>query len=477
MRAYSAVEPHPDGTETRRSVVAQPSGPTFVSGGRSDRVPLPDYFRRWWRELDINTVAANSMHAVWRIRGPRCASRFRAAVRSAVARHDLLASRVTTRDGSLYLERAPEWTITEGSRENVSSTAAEPLSAQLQRAVDGLVWTPLTQGALFRPFVLELSPHEVVGGFVLHHRVVDYYGLRTLAAEIRDELVGDEGKTADRDPRRLQYSDYLRAMADWETGAEANRRLEYWRESMRGAPPTCLPDAANVEGAQVGPMDCVDLELPPTIRANLAATARSCRSPLSSVIMAANHIALAAALDQSDVVSTVIVSGRDAPALLDIVGNLTDCFPLRASVSRRALFPAFVQQVHETFVRGYRHRVKWELVRSAMEHVGASVIAPTFNFVMSAEHPSVPAGTDDIESDLTLQPIEVDLPPVRGSASFHMSHHMALWDAGDQVHGRVAYTPMRHGKATVRAFVERFSRCLAVVADDPFVPVGRTMES
>ena len=475
IRACSAIEPRPDVTETQGRVVAEASGPTFGHESCTDGVRLPDYFRDWWLELGINTVAANSMHAVWRIRGPQCASRFRAAVQSAVSRHDLLASRVVTRHGSLYLERVPEWTIAEGSREDAGGTTAEPLSAQ--RVIESLVWTPLTQGVLFRPFVFELSSVEAVCGFVLHHRVVDYYGLQILAAEIRGELRGGASKTAGSGRMRLQYSDYLRAMAQWERGAEAKRRLQYWRESMGGAPPTCLPDATAVEGTQVGPMDCVDLELSPTVRANLAAAARSCRSPLSAVVMAANHIALAATLDRDDVVSTVIVSGRDEPALLDVVGNLTECLPLRASVSRRVLFPAFVQQIHATFVSGYRHRLKWELVRGAMEQAQASVIAPTLNIVNSTEGFLPPARADGIESDLTLEPIEVDLPPVRGSASFHMSHHMGLWDDGDQVYGRVAYTPMRYGKTTVRTFVERFLRCLATFADDPFVPVGRTMDS
>lgn len=476
-RAYTAVEPHPDVTEARRRVVVHPTGPTFSRANRSVCVRLPDYFRGWWLELGINTVAANSTHVVWRIRGPRGAARFRAAIRSAVARHDLLASRVAAREGSLFLERVSEWKILECSRADVSNTTVEPASAQLQHAIASLVWTPLAPGALFRPFLLELSSTEAVCGFVLHHRVVDYYGLQTLAAQIRGQLLGHAPSTTERDGMPLQYSDYLRGMAEWESGAEARRRLEYWRESMRGAPQTCLPDAQDVEGTRVGGMDCVDCQLSPTIRAGLAAAARACRSPLSSVIMAANHIALAATLGRSDVVSTVIVSGRDSPGLVDLVGNLSDCLPLRACVSERVLFPAFVQQLHETFVRGYRSRVKWELIREAMKDAGASVIAPTFNFVMSTQLPAtgLTAGGDDC--DLSLEAIEVDLPPVRGSGSFHMSHHLGLWDDGHQVYGRVAYTPMRYGKTTVRAFVERLLRCLEAVADDPFVPVGRTMEA
>ena len=85
---------------------------------------VPDYLHAWWSELGLNSATANATHEVWRVHGPGGASRFEAAVRTAVGRHDILNRAVVRRDGAFYLER--------------SSAALS--CATSEDAIDGLVW-------------------------------------------------------------------------------------------------------------------------------------------------------------------------------------------------------------------------------------------------------------------------------------------------------------------------------------------------
>ena len=425
----------------------------------SDRVRVPDYLHAWWAELGVNTVTANAPHVIWRVRGPGCASRFRAVVRNAVARHDVLTRRVVRDEGVLYLERAPRWEIIERSH-------YEANDAQLHRTIYGLVWTPFAEDAVvFRPFVIELSATDAVCGFVIHHRVVDYYGSQVLAREISDELLGTAPELA---RARAQYVDFLQQMADWVTGPEAGRRLEYWRNCMREAPQTCLPNAMSVDPAAVGPFTYIEFELSAMLRTQLAAAARSCRSTLSLVTMAVHHIALAAESAQQDIVANIIVSGRDAPALLDMVGYTADCFPLRATISPEETFASFVREMQQKFTLASRQRVKWELVELAMREVGASTVAPVFNFHAAPQESAVAA---------SLESIAVDSAPERGSASFNMSHGLTLIDTGHVVRAHVRYLEIRHDRGTAEAFLDRFSRCLAAVGHDPFARIEHIMKS
>ena len=415
------------------------------------------------------------MHVVWRVRGPQCARRFRAAIQNVVSRYDLLTSRVVSDDGHLYLERAPEWAFPERSSGDISSGFGDGECEQLHRMIARIVWTPFTAGLLFRPFVIELSAGDAVCGFVPHHAVMDYYGCQILAREIRGELTGNAEGTVGDGRERLQYADYVRGQVDWLAGSDARHRLEYWRECMRDAPNTCLPNAGHVEGT-VSLLDCLPFELSSTLRIGLVSAARSCRSPMAAVIMAVNHVALAATLQRDDVVSRVVLSGRDSPALLSLVGNTVDCFPLRAPVNRQELFPRFAQQLHATFVRGCRHRVRWEAVKDVMKEVGAGFIAPSFNLIMQAECPAQSARATGTGSDVSLEPMHVRRPLELASASLHKSHHMGLFDTGQLVHGQIAYMPARHSKTSVEIFVERFLRYLTAIAEDPFVSVGRLMD-
>jgi hypothetical protein len=462
-----------------RSSVAANIGGRPDDGRHPDRVRVPDYLHAWWAELGINTVTANAPHVVWRVRGPGGASRFRAAVRSAVARHDVLTRRVVRDNGVLYLERAPRWEIIERSSGDVSYAAAQDESAQLHRAIYSLVWTPFAaDAAVFRPFVIELSAADAVCGFVVHHRVVDYYGSRILAREISDEVLGAASETV-REPRaHAQYADFLQGMADWVTGPEAARRLEYWRDCMRDAPQTCLPNAVSVDAAAVGPFTYIDFELSAALRTRLACVARSCRSTLSLITMAAHHIAVAAESGQRDIVANVIVSGRDTPALLDMVGYTADCFPLRAVVSPGATFASFVREMQQKFTLASRHRVKWERVELAMKEARASTVAPVFNFHAAHQESAVaaikPTGP---EPDLGLELLQVDSAPESGSASFNMSHGLTLIDTGHVVRAHVRYLEMRHDRRTAESFIDRFSRCLSAVGLDPFALLEHIMES
>ena len=430
------------------------------------RVRVPDYLRAWWAELGVNTVTANAPHVVWRARGPGCTSRFRAAVRSAVARHDVLTRTVVRDGGVLYLERAPRWEIIECS-------SAE--GAQLHRTIYSLVWTPFAADAVvFRPFIIELSASDAVCGFVVHHRVVDYYGSQILAREICEEMLG---AALQRAPAQPQYADFLQGMADWVTGPEAARRLEYWRDCMRDAPQTCLPNAVSVDAAAVGPFTYIDFELSARLRTRLACVARACRSTLSLIMMAAHHIALVAASGQRDVVANVVVSGRDAPALLDMVGYTADCFPLRAAVDPGATFASFVGEMQRKFTLASRHRVKWELVELAMKDVRASTVAPVFNFHAAGQESAVASNEDGREPDVSLEPIPVDGPEERGSAAFNMSHGLTLIDTGQFVRAHVRYLQMRHDRGTVESFLDRFLKCLTAVGLDPFARIEHIMAS
>lgn len=463
-------------TAAPKESIAEPGGPRFTRGDRSQSVRVPDYMHAWWTELGTNSVEANSTHVIWRIRGPHGATRFRAAVRSAVARHDVLTSRVVQRDGAFHLERTMAWEMTERS---VTDATDLDQSAQLHRLIASLVWAPFAQDAtVFRPFVILVSADDAVCGFVLHHRVTDYYGCQILGGQIREHIIGNSGYTGGHEDV-LQYSDYLRGMSAWVASTEADHRLEYWRESMRDAPETCLPPntAAALVGSLHYPLRYVGFNLSPRLRTMLASAARSCRSTLALILMAANHIALSAALQQSDVVSNVIVAGRDTPALLGMAGYAGDCFPVRTSVTPEAPFRSFVQQLQDTFARACRNRVKWERVEQAMREVRGSAIMPVFNYVTNMEGPLVSATVGNGEPAISLEPIQADMPPRLGLACINLSHAFGMVDTGRLVYGYVRYMEVRHDRRTMVAFAKRFLRCATAIAHDPLVQVGSIMES
>ena len=417
-------------------LIAELSRPQFRIADRpADVVRLPKYTLSWWSELSINQLLANATHVAWRLRGDLCASRFRTALDTAVARHDLLTGRVVLSDGAPYLEF--------GDRSAVVTYSLEEHKDQV-RAIEHVVWAPFEGGAVFRPFLMQISSTEIICGFVLHHFVADFQACRILARELYDELHGTTDDVTRPSGQPLQYSDYIRGMAEWLAGAAVRYRLDYWREHMSGAPPVCLPDAMDAGSVSIGPLRTVNFRIYSTLRARLVDTAKSCEATLALVVLAAKFVALSSSLRQSDLVVTTLVSGRDDISLLKLVGNTTDCVPIRLSVRSEVSFADFLEDLQACYVLACRYRVQWGMILETIKEVGASTIAPTFNFISTVGFESGRGIAPTTPINLSLEPLSLAIPQEFGSAGWHTSHQMNLFDTGQYIEGHIKYMPLKH---------------------------------
>jgi hypothetical protein len=374
-----------------------------------------------------------------------------------VARHRLLTGRIVADDGALYLKFAEAPAIVTCSVEHGTRSSHGELVDQL-RAIEHVVWAPFEGGAVFRPFLMRVSATEIICGFVLHHFVADFQACLILARELYDGLhaAGDDVTRASDQP--LQYSDYVRAMTEWGAGAAVQYRLGYWREHMSGVLQVCLPDAMDVGSVSIGPLTTAKFRIHQALRGRLVDIAKSFEATLALVILAAKFVALQSTLRQSDLVVTTLVAGRDDMALLKFVGNTTDCVPIRLSVRPEVSFADFLEELQACYVLACRYRVPSGLLLETIKEVGGSTIAPTFNFVSI---------TPVSSTSLSLDPISLEIPQEFGSAAWHPSHEMHLFDLGQYIEGNIKYMPLRYQSRKIEAFVDCFMTCLERIAQDP----------
>lgn len=456
-------------------LIAELSLPRFQAGEReADVLRLPHltgHTLGWYLETQVNNVAANITHIAWKIRGADAVSRFHAAVRGAVARHDVLEARVVLRDGVPHMKFATGYEIVR-SEVHVDSGTSQVVARRLLAEV---IWAPFEDGAVFRPFIIEMSADECLCGFVLSHFIVDLNACDILAQELYQGLRDVQSALARPQRCPLQYPDYIRGMVEWFAGPGVPYRLEYWRRQMSGAPAVCLPNAMDVSPTHAGRLGTVEFLVSPDLRSALAEAARSCGVTLARVVLAAKLIALAGILRQEDLVVVAIVSGRDDAALLRFVGNTADCVPLRVSVDPTRTLAELIEQLQAVYALACRYRVRWELLLEIFDAVGASAVAPTFNFIRAGltcphrgERPAAPA--------LAVERApSVGQPAQLGNASQHTSHNMHLFDTGQCLRGHVKYMMARYGEEHISAFVSRFITCLRRVAINPREIIGNIM--
>lgn len=446
--------------------IAEADRPRFrAAAGAAGALRLPHHTGHtlaWYRETQVNHVAANVTHIAWRVRGHRAAERFHAAVHAAIERHDVLQARVALLNGVPHMRFAMGCEVAGGA----AGSSAHRMLAEL-------IWAPLEHGAVFRPFIVEMSADECLCGFVLSHFIVDLNACDILALDLYATLRRQEEAVPPSRQRPLQYRDYIRAMVEWLGGPGIPYRVAHWRRQMSAAPAVCLPAAVAVDPTAVGRLNTVDFAVDPSLRRALAEAARTCGVTLARVLLAAKFVALSGVLGQRDLVVTAIVSGRDDAALLGFVGNTADCVPIRAPVDPGSSFAELIRELQAAYALACRHRIRWELLLEALGTAGSGIVAPTFNYIRAGlPQPVRAARTAAPPVAIERAPL-LEQPAQYGNASQHTSHNMHLFDTGTCLRGHVKYLSSRYDEAAMRGFVDQFMTCLRRIAADPREVIGR----
>lgn len=457
----------------RDDVMRELSRPTFRIEERSSApVRLPDYWLLWWSEMKVNPLLCN-MHVVWHLRGAGCADRFRNATARVAARHPLLNARLADYGNFLQIEFGDEYALDE-VRVTERPSCHSGFADGAQALAEEMVWAPLWNGRIFRPFLVEISPTEVLCGFVLHHLVSDLHAFQLVAEEVRHQI--EFAAEALPEERRLQYSEYVRAMSQWEEGPGGRYRLAYWKIRLDRVPPVRLPAAPGAAAERLTPWHTVEFAIDGQLRARLAQVAERSAATLAQVLLAAKFVALAAMLRQADLVVTVIVSGRDHPLLLSFIGNLADCLPIRLHVDQSQSFRGLLERLRSSYVLDYRYRIKWELIMNALAAVGTEIVAPTFNFVSVGDTPPEQGSNGPRGAGISIERLETQRPPEQGSAKWYTSHEMNMFDTGRSIVGHVKYMPARQCTSVVEDFLQRFLCCLKRIAESPLFHVSQLTE-
>ncbi len=453
-------------------VVAELSRPRFGLENRSTAaVTLPEYWVGWWSEMNVNTLLANGTHVVWRLRGALCADRFRAALAAVVPQHPLLQARIVEDERVLQIEFGQEWALVSASVADCQSGNQSGVADRAQRLAGEILWAPMRDGQVFRPFLVEISGTEVICGFVLHHLVADFYACHLLARELCRHLFPAIQTGIEPGGRWLEYSDYVHARAQWEEGLAGQYRLGYWSRYLDRAPAVRLPGAVESSTQYVARLQTIEFAIDQDLRTRLTHVTTAFATTLAQVLLAAKFVTLAALLRQTDLLVTVIVSGRDDPALLRFIGNTADCLPMRLEVQPSQSFPGFLEQLRAAYTLGCRYRVKWELVLKALAIPAAAIVAPTFNFVSAGRAQREQRDNECARGQLPMETVRLARPLEHGSAIRHKSYEMNMFDTGCNIRGYIKYMPWQQDAATVKKFIQCFGKCLLRIVECPTLPI------
>jgi hypothetical protein len=451
-------------------LIGELSRPTFRKRSPSPKpVRYPDFWKDWWQETQGNPALANVTNLSIKLTGEIRREEIETALERLTLRYELLRSRVELEDGVPCLLAAQPQPVPADFIDISSAATAEDRDLRVKTLLEQAIYAPLEDGQLYRSRVIKISEREFVVAFVIHHFVVDAFSCGVLGKELLI-LLSESTSVSSMPEPSLQYSDYLLAMTEWLSGAGLPYRWTYWKEKMRGAPPTRLPPVREPDAAVGTNLDNVEIHIDAVLRDSAARAATALRVPFPVLLLAANFAAHASTLQSQDIVLIMIHYGRDDPDLMRLIGFTINCFPVRVAVLPEMSCTDLLTAVSDTYRIAGDYQVPWALLMRSLAKVGVDCAAPIFNYMPARRSAPVDPDAPRPYGRFEVEQITVSKPVQTNSATWK-SHELNVVDYGTDMFVTVKYMPSRYRRASAERLAKAFRVCLEAISEDPTRPL------
>ncbi len=348
---------------------------------RAGPLPLSWGQERLWF-LDQLDPASPAYNIAWTvdIRGALDVARLQQALDAVVARHESLRTTFPSRDG------VPMQVIAPALRVPIELVAADAAARAAHR--DALARRPFELGAgpLLRAALYRARDDEHELLVVLHHAVTDGTSNGILFGELTacyDALCN--GREPGLPALAVQYADFAAWQRRWLEGDRSARRLEYWTERLRGAPPVLGLPTDHPRPAEQGFRGAWVWRSVPAGRAQgLREFARGRGVTPYLLLLAAFKALLHRYSGQHDLVVGTPVSMRPHADLDGLVGLFVNTVVLRTDVQGDPSFDEFLGRVRATAMDAFAHQdVPFERLVESLRPERTLAHAPVFQVMFN----------------------------------------------------------------------------------------------
>ncbi|MFF2087863.1 amino acid adenylation domain-containing protein [Nocardia sp. NPDC058176] len=466
---------------------------------RPELVPLSYAQQRMWflNRFDPASAVDNIPVAV-RLSGRLDLPALRAAVADLVTRHEVLRTVYPIVDGGA----ADGWsragtTVLDGEGHQVVLAPGDPAAApefdvveidesELSQAIAAAVLTgfDVTVAPPVRVRVLALTGSAVDGPAtehvvvcVVHHIAADGFSFAPLTRDLLTAYAERRGGGAPQwPPLPVQYVDYTLWQREL-LGAEDDpqsllaAQVAFWRETLSGLPeqlelPADRPRPA--VASRAGGM--LDVQIPASVHAGLAALAREHNATLFMVVHTALALLLARLSGTRDIAIGTPVAGRGEQALDELIGMFVNTLVLRTDVDSGVSFAELLAEVRSRDLAAFGHAdVPFERLVELLEPVRSTARHPLFQVMLTFQNL---ARTELALPGLAVSAADFTVPLAKFDLQVELAERIGPDGAPQGMAVSFVYATDLFDRATVVDFADRWARVLSAVVADPMVPVG-----
>ncbi|MHB2015944.1 MAG: amino acid adenylation domain-containing protein [Candidatus Xenobia bacterium] len=389
----------------------------------------------WWLQQLTPSLTAYNVPLARRVRGPLDFGRLQAALRTVVARHEIL--RTVYRDGVQMVAFDSGLELEQHSARDEAEGLAV-LGQQVNRPFDVERERPL------RASLVRLAPDHHLLMFVATHLAWDGASFGPFLAELSATYRGEV-----LPPLPCQYADYAR----WQRAQPHEALLAWWKQRLAGAPELLeLPTDRARPALQSFRGGVVRRPFPAGLSRALTAVARESRATQFHLLLAAFHVLLWRYSGQDDLVVGTPVANRP-PEWECHIGFFANTMLCRAQLEAKQSFRSLLEAVRMSVQEGLAHQ---ELPFGTLVAALAPQRSLSFNPLFQAMLAFDAGPSADLEiADAVVTPLVLD----RQGSAFDLTvtvsrDDLCLEFASDLFEAATASRLLQHYETLLTAIVE-----------------------
>jgi amino acid adenylation domain-containing protein/non-ribosomal peptide synthase protein (TIGR01720 family) len=313
----------------------------------------------------------------------------------------------------------------------------------------------LRQGPLFRIGLIRLGKNKHILMVDMHHIVSDGLSMTLL---VRDFFRLYKGETLA--PLPFQYWDYCRWEERQFASGQMKHKENYWKDQFSDRIPVLDIPTDFQRPLMLGDAGSRNrMKLSTSLSEALKQLGAEMGLTLYMVMLAAYYILLSRYSCQEDIVVGVVVSGRDHPDLVDIVGVFINSLPMRNRPKGEKSLRQFFGEVKESALQGYENQdYPFDQLVKKLGLSKEGGRNPLIDVWFVSEN--IGSASGHIEN-LCFEPYAYE------NNIAHYELLMYCTDLGDAVEVILEYSTQLYKPATIKLMIERYCDILQQMVESP----------
>jgi amino acid adenylation domain-containing protein len=313
----------------------------------------------WFIDQLAPGLPTYNIAGVLRLEGPLDEHALFDAVDAVLARHEVLRTRLTEKDGQPYQVIDGVANGASLVRTDLTDLAQAERESEARRLMDDESGRPfdLRRGPLIRLRLMRTAPERHVLLVVVHHTVFDGWSFGVLTNELFTAYQAiTAGELPELPELPVQFADY----AIWErehlSGSTRDKLVGYWEETLSGAPTLQLPTDRPRPMVQTYDGGLEEVAVDGAVLDRLRAISRDGDTTLFVTLMAAFQVLMHRFSGQDDIVVGTVSANRARPELAPLIGYLINTLAIRVSCAGDPTFLDLLARVRTATLGAYAHQ-------------------------------------------------------------------------------------------------------------------------